>query len=115
MLLDDLLRTVDQLSEDELEILYFHVRQQREHRLHREEGSETADRHVSPLDMDALMSIVDDLREGFSEKDLDELEWAMNVEYIEPLHTKTGNALTDFVNNHMKSKPEDWEALEDAL
>jgi hypothetical protein len=35
--------------------------------------------------IDALMSIVDDLREGFSEQDLDQLEWAMNVEYIEPL------------------------------
>ena len=35
--------------------------------------------------MGALDQIFAELREGFNAKDLDELEWAMNVEYIEPL------------------------------
>jgi len=45
----------------------------------------TDDRHNSTLDMDDLKQIFSDLREGFTEQDLEELDWAMNVEVINPL------------------------------
>lgn len=35
----------------------------------------------------ALRHAIDLMREGLTEEDLDEIEWAMNVEYIEPLNT----------------------------
>ena len=47
--------------------------------------NETEDRVNEPLDMELLLQIFADLREGFTAQDLEELEWAMNVEYIEPL------------------------------
>jgi hypothetical protein len=43
------------------------------------------ERRNPPLNIDELKQIFADLREGFTEQDLEELEWAMNVEYIEPL------------------------------
>ncbi len=43
------------------------------------------ERRNAPLDIEELKQIFAELREGFTEKDLEELEWAMNVEYIEPL------------------------------
>ena len=45
----------------------------------------TDDRHNNTLDMDDLKAIFADLREGFTEQDLDELDWAMNVEVVHPL------------------------------
>jgi hypothetical protein len=78
MALQDLLQAVDALSTEDLETLYVHISEQRQYR-------QPDDRHNAPLDMDELDEILADLRDGFDGKDLDELEWAMNVEYLEPL------------------------------
>jgi hypothetical protein len=72
MTLDKLKEAIDQLSADERQHLREYIEQ-----------------HETPstkkLDMRALDQVFAELREGFSEEDLDELEWAMNVEYVEPL------------------------------
>lgn len=71
MTLAELMKAVDELSHEELRQLREYIQQQ-EHK-HGE------------LDIDALEMVFAELREGFSDHDLDELEWAMNVEYIEPV------------------------------
>ena len=72
MTLDKLKEAVDTLSPEERQHLREYIEQH--------ETSPT-----KKLDMGALDQIFAELREGFSEKDLDELEWAMNVEVVEPL------------------------------
>jgi hypothetical protein len=72
MTLDKLKEAINTLSREERQ----HLREYIEQR-------ETPP--AKKLDMDALDQIFAELREGFSEEDLDELEWAMNVEYVEPL------------------------------
>lgn len=84
MALSDLMREVKSLSSDELEALYLFVQDQREYRRLTEQEPEETDRHPAPLDMDDLKQIFAELRDGFSEHDLEELDWAMNVEVIKP-------------------------------
>lgn len=73
MTLQDMLKAVDDLSPEEMRLLREHIEQkEREQR-------------QPKLDLAALEQVFADLRAGFSEEDLDELEWAMNVEYIEPV------------------------------
>lgn len=72
MTLQEMLKAVANLSPDE-------VRQLREYLEQIEDESVP-----SPVSMTALEQVFADLRAGFSDADLDELEWAMNVEYIEP-------------------------------
>lgn len=83
MVLQDLIRAVDVLSSDELEALYLHIRQQREQRrLVQDEAQDGIIMPPIPLDVDSLRQIGAALREGFSEADLEELDQAMNAEYI---------------------------------
>ncbi len=79
MALHELIRAVDELSSEDFEALYIHIHEQREYRQH----SGSVDRHNDPIDMHDLRQILAELREGFSESDLDELKWAMNVEYVD--------------------------------
>jgi hypothetical protein len=72
MSLKEMIEAVDRLSPDEMRQLREHIEQKE-----RETGKRE-------LDIEAIEQVFADLREGFSEEDLDELEWAMNVEYIEP-------------------------------
>ena len=68
MRFQEILKAVDDLSVEEM-------RQLREH-------LEQKEREQQPkLDIPALEKVFADLRAGFSEEDLKELEWAMNVEY----------------------------------
>ncbi len=112
MTLNDLYPLVDELSGDDLEILADYIDQRRlsqyttQQRIQMidqqiaqlgkeptpeqiKEISEAIDdlgeRRNAPLDIEELKQIFAHLREGFTEKDLEDLEWAMNVEYIEPL------------------------------
>jgi hypothetical protein len=71
MTLQDMMKAVEDLSPDEMRQLRQHIEQKERER-------------QPELDMDAIEQVFDDLREGFSEEDLDQLEWAMNVEHIEP-------------------------------
>jgi hypothetical protein len=71
MTLQDVLRLLDQLTEGELERL----REQIELRQKRRDWPGAA----------ALDSAVKELREGLDERQLDQLEWAMNVETVPPL------------------------------
>ena len=84
MALSDLMREVKSLSSDELEALYLFVQDQREYRRLLEQEPEEPDRQPTILDMDDLKQIFAELREGFTEQDLNELDWAMNVEVIQP-------------------------------
>jgi hypothetical protein len=42
-------------------------------------------RRNSELDIDEIMGLFAELGEGFTEQDFEELEWAINTDYIEPL------------------------------
>lgn len=66
MTLQDMLKAVGELSPDEIRQLCEHIEQ--------------IERESAPpkLDIAALEWVFADLREGFSEQDLGELEWAMN-------------------------------------
>lgn len=69
--LDEVLKVVDTLSKDELRVLQDYVEQ----RQREASGSSKSAR---------LNAVLDAMREGLSEEDLDEIEWAMNVEYVDP-------------------------------
>jgi hypothetical protein len=87
MTFDDMLQAVETLSPDELERLYQRIGRIRLNTLIDNSfvPPEFGDRDNLPLDIEELKEISAALREGFTEQDLEELEWAMNVEYIEPL------------------------------
>jgi hypothetical protein len=70
MTLAEVIKAVDELSPDE-------IRQLRDYLETRQAQQE--------LDIEGIKQIFSELREGFSEQDLQELEWAMNAEYIEPV------------------------------
>lgn len=72
MTLQDMLKAVESLSAEEIRLLRERIEQ-----IER-------DQRPPELDIDALEQVFAELRAGFSDEDLDELEWAMNVEYIEP-------------------------------
>jgi hypothetical protein len=69
MTLEQLLQEVNRLTEDDLRRLQEYIKQKRQ----------TAARDRT----EQLMKGFDKLREGLSEKQLEELEWAINVEYVE--------------------------------
>ena len=72
MSLQDMLKAVENLTPEEMRRLREHIEQkEREQR-------------QPELDIAAIERVFAELREGFSDEDLGELEWAMNVEYIEP-------------------------------
>lgn len=69
--LEEVLKAVDTLSADEL-IQLQHYLTQRQH------SEATTDKAA------ALDGAIQAMREGLSEQDLNEIEWAMNVEFINP-------------------------------
>ena len=69
MTLQEMMKEVERLSPEEMRQLREHI-EQKEREIHQ-----------PGLDIDAIERIFSDLRAGFSEADLSELEWAMNVEY----------------------------------
>jgi hypothetical protein len=112
MALRDLIQVVDALPSDELETPYAHIREQLEQRRLVEARVEellpslevalraeryddaiamigamhpSGDRDNDELDINELRQLSAAMREDLTEKDLEELEWAMNVEYIELL------------------------------
>jgi uncharacterized protein YeeX (DUF496 family) len=72
MMLDELMRAVDELSEEELRQLRDYVNQ----------------RHVNNLSADERIQMLEEaadaIREGLTPEELDEMIAAMNEEYIEP-------------------------------
>ena len=76
MTLQEIIEAVDALPLNEMQQVRQHI-EQRE-----------TDEENPIIDIDAVEKALAELREGFSEEDLEELEWAMNVEYIEPLDEK---------------------------
>jgi len=68
--LDELLKAVDTLSSEELLALQTYVQQRQQ--------STAQDKAA------ALNAAIAALRSGLSEQDLDEIEWAMNAEFVKP-------------------------------
>ena len=85
MALSDLMREVKTLSRDDLEALYLFVQSRREQQQLRDAGLAEGERDNDVLDVDELKGIFAELRAGFTEQDLEELDWAMNFEYVKPL------------------------------
>lgn len=71
MMLHDVIKAVDQFSPDEL-------RQLREYIEEREHKTEP---HGDLIDVEALLSGLEEIREGVSEEEFAEIERAMNEEY----------------------------------
>lgn len=78
MMLDELMKAVDRLSNEELRQLRDYVNQR-----HTDEEEET-ELLTGTMNVDALMRAVDEIREGLTEAEIDEMIAAMNEEYIEP-------------------------------
>ncbi len=72
MTLTELMQAIDSLSAEELQALHEHITQRQ-----RAAAAE------------ALALALDSLREGFSDTDLDRLEWAMNVEVVQRAERST--------------------------
>jgi hypothetical protein len=77
-MLDELMRAVDELSDEELRQLRDYVNQR-----HTSDEEDTELR-AGTMNVDALMRAVDEIREGLTQQELDEMIAAMNEEYIEP-------------------------------
>lgn len=75
MMFEDVKKAVDRFSLNEL-------RQLREYIESREQQIEL---RPGTVDMEALLSALDDIRAGMTEEEFAEIERAMNEEYIEPL------------------------------
>jgi uncharacterized protein YeeX (DUF496 family) len=78
MTLDELIRAVDRLSDEELRQLrdYVNQRQVRE--------QDNTELRAGTMNVDALMRAVDQIREGLTEQEIETMIAAMNEEYIEP-------------------------------
>ncbi len=69
--LQEVLKAVDTLTPDELVELQHYVEQRQQ---------------TTPMSKAAaLEAAIDALRDGLTDADLDEIEWAMNVEFTKPL------------------------------
>ncbi|MBC8098641.1 MAG: hypothetical protein H7Y11_04310 [Armatimonadetes bacterium] len=80
MELATVLQALDALSNDDLDAVNAYLQQERAAR------QSLGNRHpTEPLNVERIARLFAELREGFSAQDLDELEWAMNYETIEPL------------------------------
>jgi hypothetical protein len=75
MILEEVKKAVDHFSLNEL-------RQLREYIQGREQQ---IDLRAGTVDMDALLSALEEIRAGMTEEEFAEIERAMNEEYIEPL------------------------------
>jgi hypothetical protein len=105
MNLNQIMHIVDSLSAEELDTLYEYIQERREHpfapnedhalnrqKLSDEEALRIAElhgegdrHHPLPLDVEALRRLSAELREGWSEQDLHEFEWAATLKVIKPL------------------------------
>jgi hypothetical protein len=70
MTLNELLKTIDTLSAEELALLRERITQRER---------EVVERKIEEFDR-----VIEALREGLTEEQLDLIEWAMNVETIQP-------------------------------
>jgi hypothetical protein len=77
MILDEVLQAVDHLSHEELQRLRERI-ENREQQIALRPGT---------VDMNVLLSALEDIRVGLTEEEFAEIERAMNEEYIEPLDT----------------------------
>jgi len=75
MMLDDVMKAIDELAPDEL-------RQLREYIDQREQQNAL---QPDMLDMEGLLHALDLIRAGLSDAEFREIERAMNEEYVEPL------------------------------
>ncbi len=89
MKLADLMREVNRLSSDDLDALLVYVETQRAHRKEPQILPDAGDHTPSVQDATELEAIFAELRAGFDERDLEELDWAMNVEFIPPPDAET--------------------------
>jgi hypothetical protein len=78
-MMQDVFKVIDRLSPDELRLLreYIDTREQQ------------VQLRAGTVDMDKLLSALEELRAGLSEAESAEIERAMNEEYIEPLDIDT--------------------------
>lgn len=74
MVFDDVKKAVDRFSPEELRRLREYI-ENREQTLKLQPGT---------VDMDSLLTALEDIRAGLSEEEFAEIERAMNEEYIEP-------------------------------
>ncbi|MDZ4672487.1 MAG: hypothetical protein SH821_16620 [Phototrophicales bacterium] len=70
VMFEELLQMVDKLDDEQLNRLRSRIEQRQQ-----KQG----------FQIDGLLDIIDDFRQGLSQSDLDEMFEAMNQEYIEPL------------------------------
>jgi hypothetical protein len=70
VMFEQLLQMVDELDNEQLNQLRSRIEQRQQKR---------------GFQMDGLLEIIDDFRQGLSQQELDEMFEAMNQEYIEPL------------------------------
>mgnify|MGYP001434225785 CR=1 FL=1 len=70
VMFEQLLQMVDELDDEQLNQLRSRIEQRQQ-------------KHG--FQMDGLLEIIDDFRQGLSQEELDEMFEAMNQEYIEPL------------------------------
>ncbi|MDQ7027693.1 MAG: hypothetical protein Q9P01_19035 [Anaerolineae bacterium] len=77
MTFEEVLRVVDQFSEDERQRLRQYLEQMEITNTH-------TDLKAGTMDVDVLLAAVDDMRRGLSNDDLNEMLAAMNEEYIKP-------------------------------
>ncbi|NJL53810.1 MAG: hypothetical protein HC876_23300 [Chloroflexaceae bacterium] len=75
MVFDDVKKAVDRFSPEELRRLREYI-ENREQTLKLQPGT---------VDMDSLLTALEDIRAGLSDEEFAEIERAMNEEYIEPL------------------------------
>jgi hypothetical protein len=74
MTLNELMKAVDALSDEELRQLRDYVNQRHVHE------HEQTELRAGTMNVDALMSAVEEIREGLTEQELDEMIAAMNEE-----------------------------------
>ena len=79
MTLQEIIEAVDALSPDDMRQVRQHI-EQKEHK-----KSQEPKLQAGTMDADALFRAFDEIRAGFTEEELDEVEEVMNAEYIEPL------------------------------
>lgn len=75
MVFSDVLKAVDQFSDDELRQLRAYI----------EQREEQIDLHAGTLNIEALLRGLEVMRAGLSSEEFAEIERAMNEEYGEPL------------------------------
>jgi hypothetical protein len=77
MIFEEVLKAVDRFSLNELRQLREYI----------EEREQQVELRPGTVDMNTLLSVLEEMRAGMSEDEFAEIEQAMNEEYIEPLES----------------------------